>query len=557
MLNRLRFLFEKPIPAKSAVDLQIYLFFAPMALITSVLSGGDFDRPAHTAALVVANVISISLLYLLLRIIRAYLRSREPNRTYRLIGFAILGIGLGFFKGAVTGLAFFAVYPGQSLYFEVVSRIWATPLMGMVLVTLITLAGTLRAQYSEERRALIAEKVAFEAGSAPSNDAPDEYLSQLRERVAQLRSASPETFAPELRKIIAEDLRPTSHKIWLREASRFPTYSFRQVLKVALAGPVYKPLGTASIFLLGSLLPAILYFGAVSGILVALLRTAVIVVGLIIASRFKPSDNFWAGLWRYMAVMAVIAIGSELLVFSLLPMPWSLDRLGPLISGFAWISQGGLSFGMVSAFLTMGDKVQREISELADANQIELDQWRNGRNLRNRELAQFLHGHLQNQLFASAIRIEASLDSESRNKELIILDQVLQASISEFYNGRQLTLDAVCTEIKASWDGIIRCETSAASHNIGVDDLGVDLLQKLSDVVNEGVSNAVRHGFASEAKIKLELVEGLLKVEIVDDGLGPRSGVAGLGSHLFDSIAEQWSLEPGATGSVLSVSLKA
>jgi hypothetical protein len=68
----------------------------------------------------------------------------------------------------------------------------------------------------------------------------------------------------------------------------------------------------------------------------------------------------------------------------------------------------------------------------------------------------------------------------------------------------------------------------------------------------------MRHGFASEVKISIVPKNGILEVTATDNGTGPRNGVGGLGSALFDSLGgSKWSLTPAVGGgSVLRVKVK-
>jgi hypothetical protein len=60
----------------------------------------------------------------------------------------------------------------------------------------------------------------------------------------------------------------------------------------------------------------------------------------------------------------------------------------------------------------------------------------------------------------------------------------------------------------------------------------------------------VRHGLAGNLEISVKrLSPSGVEVTATDDGLGPRSGAAGLGSALFDSLAGRaWSIAPATDG---------
>ena len=78
-------------------------------------------------------------------------------------------------------------------------------------------------------------------------------------------------------------------------------------------------------------------------------------------------------------------------------------------------------------------------------------------------------------------------------------------------------------------------------------------------VVEEGLSNAIRHGGAKEISVRVaEGQEGSapggdVVVVIEDNGSGPGNGKPGLGSSLLDSVSGTWELEATGSGARLSV----
>ena len=113
-------------------------------------------------------------------------------------------------------------------------------------------------------------------------------------------------------------------------------------------------------------------------------------------------------------------------------------------------------------------------------------------------------------------------------------------------------------QIVARWQGFVRMN------------LEVELDQKLIDpvtsrtivqIVSEAISNSVRHGLAQTVSIRISraaLDESLLEITVIDDGLGPRSGAAGLGTELFNvASGGDWqikALESG--GSELKITIR-
>jgi two-component sensor histidine kinase len=66
----------------------------------------------------------------------------------------------------------------------------------------------------------------------------------------------------------------------------------------------------------------------------------------------------------------------------------------------------------------------------------------------------------------------------------------------------------------------------------------------VTEVVREAISNAVKHGEAKSAKIRVSIEKSrLLRVVIENDGIPARQGAkTGFGSDFLDEVAYDWSL---------------
>jgi len=67
--------------------------------------------------------------------------------------------------------------------------------------------------------------------------------------------------------------------------------------------------------------------------------------------------------------------------------------------------------------------------------------------------------------------------------------------------------------------------------------------------IEEGLANALHHGHASEVAITVTTTKTMHVLSLIDNGIGPISGLPGLGSSLFNSCAGScWSLSRGPEG---------
>jgi two-component sensor histidine kinase len=76
-------------------------------------------------------------------------------------------------------------------------------------------------------------------------------------------------------------------------------------------------------------------------------------------------------------------------------------------------------------------------------------------------------------------------------------------------------------------------------------------------VVREAISNAVKHGEAKNAQIKISLERSrLIRVVIENDGIPASQGAkTGFGSDFLDEVAYSWSLKSAAGTTILKAKI--
>jgi two-component sensor histidine kinase len=177
--------------------------------------------------------------------------------------------------------------------------------------------------------------------------------------------------------------------------------------------------------------------------------------------------------------------------------------------------------------------------------------------LRDREIANFLHSSVQNQLLAQALRVESETDVDlARELKQIIALLEPRADASAPSIADQLA------QLAADWHGLIKIEF-AIDPSAQLDNATQQLVGLIAA---EAVNNAYRHGGADEITLELQShsdnpAQNLGATLIVrDNGSGvpgktavTATGARGIGSSLFDS-AGPWSLTTDDAGTVLTIS---
>jgi signal transduction histidine kinase len=169
--------------------------------------------------------------------------------------------------------------------------------------------------------------------------------------------------------------------------------------------------------------------------------------------------------------------------------------------------------------------------------------------LRRNKIARLLHGEVQSRLQAAVRKggPEAGLSSAEACLEIGEIMDLLDSHI----NPQNLTpLEQIQRLIKR-WRGFAEIDIDLPK-TIPAE---IDLNQTF-DIIEEAVTNAVRHGFANHIAVKVSL-EPERSLSVIDNGFGPIAGAPSIGSKILDSRSKSWKLSavPGG-GSKLLVLLK-
>lgn len=539
-------------------NLRLYALGVPLALLASVSVHATQPSIAIFAAYFAANVVSFSFtglvfwpLYLISK--RMVLARGGSIALWFLL---LLGAALGFAKQLST--TFLVVWFGLEFgFFEALETRLVTPLLGLWVVLSTAAFQAARNRFEALRRQLVSERArraAAQAGGglAAKTDAlaDSPHLTKLVSEVRGQLSADSlnsgeltgRQLAQLLRQIVNNQVRPLSHEIWQRESAKVPGYRISDLAARAIVQERYPVITIVLIYGLTSL-PTI--FGAApEGTGPAWLITLVagITVGLYLANaakRLRPNRGF-APLSLAITISAVVT-SSSLLATLLFGQLVNLNQLLLLIVSTWWLATITAVAGVVvvarknyagqlaSLEGLLSDEIDREAAHAKSQ-------------LRDREIANYLHSSVQNQLLAQALRIESETDVDLARelKQIIaLLEPRADASAASIAN--QLA------QLAADWQGLINIEFAIDP----AAELDPATQQLVGLIAVEAVNNAYRHGGADH--IVISLAPGTLTVR--DNGsLAPagRAGEPGLGSKLFDS-AGQWSLKPVENGSELRV----
>jgi len=162
-----------------------------------------------------------------------------------------------------------------------------------------------------------------------------------------------------------------------------------------------------------------------------------------------------------------------------------------------------------------------------------------------KQLATTLHGSVQSRLLAAAVLMrQPSLVFDSGIEDPAIYLSGLMHELDAMAVADLRPLIERLAEVTKPWEALMTVDTVLG---VVVD---ASLHDRIVHVVEEGLSNAYRHGGAMSVACTVMAEEGCVVVTISDDGsFSGVSGSPGMGSALLDSIAPgRWTLQRSERG---------
>jgi two-component sensor histidine kinase len=381
-----------------------------------------------------------------------------------------------------------------------------------------------------------------------------DFVNHAKSRLARVSNRDAIKIASEIRSIVDENLRPVSHKIWRREARNFTDYSFRDLLNISTRNYAFSPLIVIPIYTISSFGWMVSHVGILQATIRMLLEGVLTYLILELARRVPVKSNLVA--WLRFS-FTVIAIGLGNAFFGHLIFSNHFDQhVAPfIIVDIMLVSEVCLLSGILVVALSSHARVKAELNTLLESTTRKAIGFSGTSLLEARELANHLHGEVQNRLLQSALRISAIVTQENRaslTAELDDIERMLSEIESRFQNRIGADVIKELQSIAESWHGIVSVDLiidDATGANQVLSSMNANEGHDFVQVVSEAVSNSYRHGLASTVSIYIARGSDGIGVRIVDNGIGPVQGKTGLGSKLFDTVTHRnWSLTQRTSG---------
>ena len=364
-----------------------------------------------------------------------------------------------------------------------------------------------------------------------------------------------ESIAGELRSAANKTVKPLSRRLWSTTAAQSQPIRFRWVLRNVITKQPFQPL-LLSIVTLTGLVDEIATYGLLRG---TLSMAGAILVIYILLGGANIAMNRWPQHHAAIFISTIIvAMSAGLANFPVRESVGTRYTWFEFIVGFVLGTIAILMTSSIGSIRTHRDDVARTFQAEIDRELVQsIAASRQAAQLA-RESARILHGSVQTRLIACAIAIEQAAeirDVDAFQSALHEAGEILRAPT----RGDEQAETTVAEEVQRKvglWAGLCSIDVAISPE---VAAMNGRRARDVGRVVEEGLSNAVRHGRAKAITVSVEpsesgAADGVVVV-VEDNGNGPGDGERGLGSSMLDGVSSSWELSALEPGSQLRVSL--
>ena len=492
-----------------------------------------------------------------------------------------LGLILGLVNGLVSGiLAHFLNLPNledKTLLSYLIIRSINSGLIAMLLLPLFSLISSSYEIYQSDRNALIADRMLHQSQKSESIAVIKSLRASMTRRVdenllAVIKDSQEyfdekgrsleknwELMSVKLRKAALDTIRPFSHQLHRAGEEKVYRVHLFELLRFVASNIRIE----TTWVLLGYLVLNFKYIFENSPLDTALwnlsLRLFLIFIGLQAIKSLKKANRL-NNIFSYLSALAIFVLSFHAFInltserFEL-NVDSKLTNFVDSILLFLLI----ILVGFVSAFFYGQHAESQFLERQLSKEQLEAMLLKREEDRLSRELAKYLHGTIQSRLMASAMALEKAGrkgDKKALERELTEAYKSLRVPSASYFAAPEESFNAEIKKVISKWNDLMKIKVKI-DKTLGLIDSVKS--QEIGNAVNEGLSNAFRHGKATEVNLRISKVKSGIEVEIIDNGEGPQGGGGGLGTEWFNAISgSSWSLQPipNKNGSSLKLNIQ-
>jgi signal transduction histidine kinase len=175
--------------------------------------------------------------------------------------------------------------------------------------------------------------------------------------------------------------------------------------------------------------------------------------------------------------------------------------------------------------------------------------------LQKKQFARKIHGPIQSEVAAAAIRIERSLSSGEVTQSGEVALQNLRDRLAKLLNDTKGVADVrpVLAEIAETWQGLCEIEIELSCEDEDLLKRDSVCVETVLEIAREACSNAIRHGAAEHINLSVNFESTeLVKITVTNDGSkADTNSKRGVGSAYLDDCTYSHSLTQTGAGTVL------
>lgn len=360
-----------------------------------------------------------------------------------------------------------------------------------------------------------------------------------------------------LNRVSSEVVQPVSRKLWQESSETFPPLRIREVMQTLLARQPFPAKSLALLTVLANYGPVVQQVGAIAGV-VTLSVGAALVIAICGSANLLMRRSPRMRIAIVLAAFVILQVATH--VANLLGPTFGLAEKpdDQLVVQVLWSATFILATMSFSALVNVQRGHLAQFAEQVDEERVTAIA--NSRRIADvaRETSRVLHGAVQTRLAVCSLTIERAQKSNDHAALALALEEAIAILHTPVERAAaHETIGAEVARKAALWVGF--CEISVhVQPSLG--DVPHAAAQDVGRLVEEAISNAVRHGGATHIVVNVALEDdGAIAVEVEDDGVNDVQfaashsgrpshrrgslGVLGVGSAMFEQITGgNWSL---------------
>ena len=285
-------------------------------------------------------------------------------------------------------------------------------------------------------------------------------------------------------------------------------------------------------------------------------------LGILLHKKLKPRVTELNWLWVFVVVNLLIALCDALVTV------WVFGSLNPQhLAGLVFANLFAITLSAVIRGMHL-EQVST-LSKLKNAAENVL--WMNARVsqliwLENKRLAAMVHGEIQSRIMATSLKFSLQTPTQGEmRKELLVLKKNCEQALLKPVQGG--TLGQFIDSLTMLWSDSVTIENEISNNAMQIIEGDEVMVDAISEIIRESVTNAVKHGSASRLWLTAELAGGqqseapgqqILHLSIRDNGKSTGDLInmkPGQGTRLFDQVSLNWNLDKTAEGVALEISI--